>query len=81
MIVTGHAGPRHIREGTGSPDLLGMHAQTFSLAAIKIAGASRKGQERGLRKSECFVFRTWSGLGKKKRLRDRGLQKSIELVR
>ena len=41
-IVMGHAGPRHIRECTGSLDLFGMRPQTFSLAAINLAGASRE---------------------------------------
>jgi hypothetical protein len=37
--------PRHIRECTGSPDLLGMRQrpQAFSLAALNLAGASREG--------------------------------------
>jgi hypothetical protein len=34
---------------------------------LKLGVLIGKGQERGLGKSECFVFRTWSGLGKRKR--------------
>jgi hypothetical protein len=43
MIVMGHAGQRHIRECTGSPDLLGTRPQAFTLAAINLAGAFREG--------------------------------------